>query len=322
MTAVKPALQAIDAETQIFTPRYVAKYLVQNSIGRLWVHSHPQSSLPDGMGWWVASDTPPGLAAVDSPEEIRVIDPACGTGNLLVAAFDMLYAIYRDAKYKPEVIPELILTKNLVGRDIDVAAAAAAAAILTAKAHEYNSHFFRRRVTPDVRAFTDDDHPDAGLFGTLVRDLDPGGYHVVLANPPYMGSKHFTSKLRALAEMHYHDTRGDLCAMFMERGNEMCVPGGMSAMITMQSWMFLKTFEAMRLKMISEQTCLTMAHLGSGVFGSGAVISTTAFVYAKTRPDHGWPGVYFRLLDSKHKERDLKQSILSYRMSKGMNCER
>lgn len=310
----RPALQEIDAETQIFTPGYVAKFLAQNSIGRIWVHSRPTSSFGAEMGWYVDCTNPPTLTKVDSPEEIRVIDPACGTGNLLVEAFDLLHKIYLDAGYKPREIPALILSKNLVGRDIDPAAAAAASAILTAKAHEKDSHFFRRGIMPDVRAFTTADHPDAGTFGTLLRELDTSKYHVVLANPPYMGAKHFTAPMKAFAKENYPDSRADLCAMFIDRGHEMTVPGGMIAMITMESWMFLKSFEALRRRLLAETTILTMGHLGRGVFGSGAVISTTAFIQASDHtPDY--PGVYFRLTDSKNKSRDWHESILSHRSS-------
>ncbi|WP_448222424.1 Eco57I restriction-modification methylase domain-containing protein [Gordonia iterans] len=308
----KPALQNIDAETQIFTPLYISRYLTQNSIGRIWLNSRPDSRLRDDMGYYVDSPTPSGVVQVDSPEEIRVIDPACGTGNLLVEAFKLLYKIYLDARYKPQHIPGLILQKNLVGRDIDAAAADACSAILTARAHESNSHFFRSGIHPDVRSWTEEDHPDAGLFGTLIRDLDTTKYHVVLANPPYMGSKHFTPRMSEFAKTHYPDSRRDLCAMFIERGFEMTVPGGMIAMITMDSWMFLSSFETMRRNMLSERTCLTMAHLGRGVFGSGAVISTTAFVHTNF-PVPEWPGIYFRLVDSKYKQQELLTRILEFR---------
>lgn len=318
--ATKPALQEIDAETQIFTPAYVAKYLAQNSIGRLWINSHPTSGLMGNLGWYVASANPDGLARVDSPEEIRVIDPACGTGNLLTAAFDVLYDIYLDARYRPQDIPALILGKNLVGRDIDSAAAAAASAILTAKAHEKNSHFFRAGIVPDVRAFTEDDHPDAGTFGTLIRELDTEKYHVVLANPPYMGSKHFTKAMSAFAKENYSDSARDLCAMFIERGHEMLVPGGMVSMITMESWMFLSSFETLRRRLIAEKTMITMAHLGRGVFGRGAVISTTAFIQANIPPSE-YPAVYFRMVDSKSKERDLHLEILNFRMGQEVKAE-
>lgn len=315
MTATTPALQEIDAETQIFTPAYVAKFLAQNSIGRLWMHSHPHSSLADSMGMWVDSTGPDGLAKVESPEEIRVIDPACGTGNLLIAAFDVLFQIYLDARYKPRDIPRLILSKNLVGVDIDPGAAAAASAILTAKAHEKDSHFFRHGVTPNVRALTPDDDPDAGSFGMLLRHLDQTEYHVVIANPPYMGSKHFTPAMRAFAKAHYPDSKGDLCAMFIERGHELLVPGGMISMVTMDAWMFLTSFESMRRRLLDECTIVTMAHLGRGVFGPGAVISVTAFIQANVPDDPGRPGIFFRMVESKNKEHDLRTSILVHRMA-------
>lgn len=313
MNTRKPELQNIDAETQIFTPAYVAKYLAQNSIGRIWLASKPTSKVKDEFGWYVDSPQPEGIATVSSPEEIRVIDPACGTGNLLVAAFDVLYAIYKSERYKPAEIPALILRNNLVGRDIDPEAAGAACAILTARAHAYNDHFFRYGITPNVRAFTTEDDPQAGLFGTLVRHLDTDEYHVVLANPPYMGSKHFTNEMSAFAKAEYPDSRRDLCAMFIERGFEMLVPGGIEAMVTMEAWMFLSSFEQLRRRILQETTIVTMAHLGRGVFGSGAVISVTAFAVVKD-PNPKYEGVYFRLVDEKHKQQMLHQQILSHRL--------
>jgi SAM-dependent methyltransferase len=113
---VKPALQEIDAETQIFTPAYVAHFLAQNSIGRLWLHHRPTSSLRERMGLYVAGqDCDDDLPTITSPEDIRVLDPACGTGNLLAVAFDLLTDIYLEAGYKKSAIPRLILTKNLFG---------------------------------------------------------------------------------------------------------------------------------------------------------------------------------------------------------------
>lgn len=307
-----PALQEIDAETQIFTPPYVAKYLAQNSIGRIWLHSRPHSGLRDRLGWLVDSPNPDGLVTVGSPEEIRVLDPACGTGNLLVAAFDVLYQIYVDAGYKPAEIPALILEHNIFGVDIDSAATDAARAILVAKAHQKNPHFFRCGVRPNVRAVGEDDHPDGGLFGMLIRELDQSKYHVILANPPYMGSKHFTPKMREFAKTNYPDSARDLCAMFIERGHEMLCDGGLIAMVTMDTWMVLSSFEDMRRRLLDCATIITMAHLGRGVFGAGAVISATAFVQAAVKPD-GYKGVYFRLVDSREKERDLHLSILGAR---------
>jgi type I restriction-modification system DNA methylase subunit len=312
---MKPELQEIDAETQIFTPKWVGTFLAENSIGRLWMNSHPESSLVDNMSRYVVSDNPEELAKVDSPEEIRVLDPACGTGNLLSVAFDMLYEIYLDARYKPRDIPGLILSKNLFGVDIDPAAVEAAKAVLTVKALERHDHFFRCGIEPNVQTLTDEVSPDAGLFGTLLRDIDQTRYDVIIGNPPYMGRQHFTPKLKAFARQEYPDSCADLCAMFIERAHEMTVPGGMVAMITMQSWMFLNSFETLRKKLADKTVTLTMAHLGYGVFGSGAVISTTAFVQA-TLSDPKLPGVYFRLVDSKNKQRDLQLSILNYRGSR------
>lgn len=316
MTLTAPELQAIDAETQIFTPKYVSRFLAQNSIERIWVNSVSSSNsfIEKTGGFYVPSKNPEQLVKVGSPEEIRVLDPACGTGNLLVEAFDTLYGIYRDARYKEKDIPRLILSKNLFGYDIDAAAAEAAKAILLAKAHEKQSHFFRYNITPNIKAWSKDDHPDAGIYGTLLRELDAQKYHVILANPPYMGAKHFTPAMRNFFKKNYPLSKSDLATMFIERGHEMTVPGGMIAMVTPQSFMFLSSSEELRKKMLSENTFITMAHLGSGVFGSGAVISVTAFVQASFHAEK-YPGIFFRLVDTpgKSKQRELQLKILEFR---------
>jgi type II restriction/modification system DNA methylase subunit YeeA len=126
-------------------------------------------------------------------------------------------------------------------------------------------------------------------------------YHVVVANPPYMGGKGMNGRLKAWAGKNYPDSKSDLFAMFMERALEMSVPHGMMAMINMQSWMFLSSFEKLRTKLLGNATLLSMAHLGERGFDTigGAVVSTTAFVFANAHhPDH--KGDYLRQVDGKN----------------------
>ncbi|MFC7942880.1 BREX-1 system adenine-specific DNA-methyltransferase PglX [Microbacterium oxydans] len=135
----------IPAATQLFTPHWIVRYLVENAIGRLWVLNHPSSRLLDQMDYFIA---PVGdeieFLKISRPEELTVLDPACGSGHMLTYAFDLLYAIYEESGYAPSEIPSLILSHNLRGAEIDPRAGALAAFALTMKAREKDRRFFGR----------------------------------------------------------------------------------------------------------------------------------------------------------------------------------
>jgi hypothetical protein len=117
----------IPAATQLFTPNWIVKYMVQNSLGATWLATYPDSPLKGQMEFYIepAEQTPEvqaQLAAITpeslDPEALTLIDPACGSGHILVEAYDLLKAIYLERGYRQRDIPELILTKNLFGLDI------------------------------------------------------------------------------------------------------------------------------------------------------------------------------------------------------------
>ena len=123
-------------------------------------------------------------------------------------------------------------------------------------------------------------------------------YAVVIANPPYMGGKGMNGRLGAWAKENYPSSKSDLFAMFIERNLDLAVPAGAVAMITMQSWMFLSSFELLRARILGQHTILSMAHLGARAFDSvgGEVVSTTAFVLENQhKPEY--KGAFVRLID-------------------------
>ncbi len=143
----------IPAATQLFTPNWIVKYLVQNSVGRMWLQTYPDSPLRSKMEYYIepaeqteevkaelAAITP---AAID-PETITVLDPACGSGHILVEAYDLLKEIYLERGYRLRDIPRLILSKNLFGLDIDDRAAQLAAFALLMKARADDRRIFER----------------------------------------------------------------------------------------------------------------------------------------------------------------------------------
>jgi len=105
----------IPAVTQLFTPHWIVRYLVENSLGRLWLLNRPGSRLREHMPYYIEAEPETEFLKISTPEEIRVCDPAVGSGHMLTYAFDLLYAIYEEAGYAPAEIPGLILRRNLTG---------------------------------------------------------------------------------------------------------------------------------------------------------------------------------------------------------------
>jgi len=141
----------IPAATQLFTPHWIVRYLVENTLGRLWMLNHPNSRLVEQMEYYIRPEEPEtDFLQADSPEEIKICDPACGSGHMLTYAFDLLYAIYEEQGYDPVQIPQLILEKNLYGIEIDLRAGHLAGFALTMKAREKDRRFFSRGVEPNI----------------------------------------------------------------------------------------------------------------------------------------------------------------------------
>lgn len=362
--------ESIAPVTQLFTPSWIVQYLTENSLGRLWMLNHPNSKLVDHMKYYLAPDEESHEISqkVDSPEVITVCDPACGSGHILVYAFDLFAAMYEEAGYLHRDIPRLVLENNLTGFEIDPRAAEMASFALTMKGCEWDRRFLRRNVQPEIVVLqsivfepeeldllpelagekklldalahlsecgslflpTDEEvavlrqsleklQAGASLFsGKSEEKLSQAIYSceqlqrkfsVTIANPPYMGSSNMDKWLAKWTTKHYADTKRDLCACFIERGFSLAVPEGYSSMITMQSWMFLGSFEAMRKRLIDNVSIVEMAHLGTRAFASigGEVVSTTATVVANKKVDV--PGEYLRLIDFEN-EREKEAAII------------
>lgn len=372
----------IPAATQLFTPNWIVKYLVQNSLGRQWLATYPDSELKGKMEYYIepaeqSDEVIEQLKAITptsiDPEEIKVLDPAAGSGHILVEVYEVLRGIYLERGYRLREIPELILTKNIYGLDIDDRAAQLAGFALMMKAREDDRRIFQRveegEVSLNVYSLQSTEHLDipklwkaldlegnqqtgttGGLFetteefdqptgiykeyfellqylkssflqaktlGSLIhikhknlatllslkelleakfRSSDPAAsaasavllpiaiqalilaqrYDAVIANPPYMGSKGMNSDLKAFAKKEFPDSKSDLFAVFIERGFKWLKYAGFNSMVTMQSWMFLSSYENMRDSMLRNFTIENMLHMGNGVmkiaFGTNATV--------------------------------------------------
>ena len=346
----KAGATEIPAATQLFTPHWIVRYLVENSLGRLWMLNRPSSRLADQMDYYIAPvDEETDFLKIAKPEELKVIDPACGSGHMLTYAFDLLYAIYEEDGYAPSEIPGLILAYNLYGTEIDPRAGALAAFALTMKARAKQRTFFNKQVEPNIcvidpisfgpqeldflvtrggdrhdevafwNQFKNADtfgsliRPDRGLTARLLRHievLDDGGdiyladaldwanrvaeqadllsqrYAVVIANPPYMGRGAMSDDLARFADTEYPQSKSDLFAMFIERCRGLTDDLGITAMVTMQSWMFLPSLRSLRVNVLDEGDLASLAHIGAKGFDSigGEVVQTCAFILWNRKP--------------------------------------
>lgn len=180
----KIAKEQLPAATQLFTPDWIVRYMVENSLGRLWVEGHPSASLKEQWKYYLdeAPQEPEAeaqLAAIRAerknlnPEDIKVIDPCMGSGHILVYAFDVLMQVYVSCGYSERDAAKLILEKNLYGLDIDKRAYQLAYFAVMTKGRQYNRRIFTENVHPQVY------HPagwsDGEEYGSLIKldELEP-----------------------------------------------------------------------------------------------------------------------------------------------------
>lgn len=174
---VKITKENIPAATQLFTPDWIVRYMVENSLGRLWLESHPNSELRKGWEYYLdeAEQTPEVAErlrvlrsenTVKSPEDIKVIDPCMGSGHILVYAFEVLMQIYTSEGFSERDAAKLILEKNLYGLEIDRRAHQLAYFALMMKARQYNRRILMLGLRPQVYEPTG--YEDGMEYGSLV----------------------------------------------------------------------------------------------------------------------------------------------------------
>lgn len=154
----------IPAATQLFTPKWIVKYMVQNTLGQLWLEARPNSKIRDAMEFYIEPTDKDKIPArkITSPEDIKLCDPCVGSAHILAYSFDLLTKMYEEEGYDPREIPGLILTKNLYGIEIDDRAASLAGFALLMKARAYHRNFLKKPVQPNILAlqnitFTDEE---------------------------------------------------------------------------------------------------------------------------------------------------------------------
>lgn len=375
--------EEVPAVTQLFTPDWIVRYMVENSLGRMWVEGHPDDELKSKWKYYLDEakqeefvqqelDKIKEEYATLKPEDIKLIDPCMGSGHILVYAFDVFMQIYENAGWSQRDAAQSIIQNNIYGLDIDDRAAQLSYFAVLMKARQYDRRILTRGIEPNVYAvqesnginrgqlkyfgagLTDAEKNVAvsqmeGLLNTLndakeygsllnVEDYDwellekfventdtesqisfdtygldetaellkrlirtgkvmAQKYEVVATNPPYAGTSNLSAKVNNFVKKNYPDSKADLFAVFIERCGEMIKKNGYQAMITMHSWMFLSSFEKLRVK-LQQQTIVNMAHLGARAFEEigGEVVQTTSFVLSKKHADK-YVGIYCRLVE-------------------------
>jgi hypothetical protein len=346
----------IPAVTQLFTPHWIVRYLVENSLGRLWLLNRPGSRLRDHIPYYIEGEPETAFLKITKPEEIRLCDPAVGSGHMLTYAFDLLTLIYEEEGYAPTEIPALILRHNLHGLEICPRAAQLAELALVFKAREKSRRFFQPEhlVRPhiielrDVR-FAENElreyilalglgdlfnqpmlkllhqFEEAKNFGSLIQPClderaivfvrraveakDLGGqlflrethlkvlrvleqadaltqrYHIVVANPPYMGSGAMNTNLKAFVAENFPEGKPDLYGAFILRNLRLLVPRGVLGMITIPNWLFISSFEELRHLLLDSCHIASLIQNGRGVWGGD--FGSAAFVIGNWRnPEH------------------------------------
>ena len=364
----------IPAATQLFTPHWIVRYLVENSLGRLWLLNRPGSKLIEQMDYYIKPEqAETDFLRISKPEEIKICDPACGSGHMLTYAFDLLYAIYEEEGVDPADIPEKILTNNLFGIEIDERAGELAAFALTMKARARQRRFFNKGVKPNICVLENvhfdgnelKDYMDfvgrdlftaplqttlrqfeeADNFGSLIRpdvtDVDgmlrilesknvsgqlfismthqkvlqalrqadylSPKYHVVIANPPYMGGKGMNGRLGAWLKDNYEDVKSDLFSAFIVRNTEMTLPKGQLGFMSPFVWMFLSSYEKLRSFLINQKAITSLVQLEYSGFDGATVPICTFTVENYYRPR--LEGGYVRLSDFRGSENQGPRTV-------------
>ena len=385
----KIAKENIPAATQLFTPDWIVKYMVENSLGKLALES---TGINDNLNWkyYIDSEKEENLEKIKI-EDIKILDPAMGSGHILVYAFDLLFEMYENLGWSTKESVLSILKNNIYGLEIDERAGQLASFALMMKAREKFSRLFsllkreedfklntliieesnslseriKNRIEANnlnnlnkiIKEFEDakeygsilklefinkeilekefnilkenfnnneqetlifnedemniDINEELELIESLIKQhiTLTNQCEIVVTNPPYMGGKGFSPKLKAYTEKNYKDSKSDLFAVFIERCNEFTKKNCYTSMITMQSWMFLSSFETLRKNIIEKTEIKSLNHLGTRAFSEigGEVVSTVTWISKKISPKN--EGTYIRLVDYNNAE--LKEQEFS-----------
>lgn len=375
---VKLKKEHIPAATQFFTPYWLVQYMVQNSVGRLWLQACPDKALEKKWRFYLKSQERELHKTRLKPQELTVLDPCMGSGHILVYAFELLMDIYHAQGYASKEAVREILQCNLFGLDIDDTVSALAHFTVMMKAREYDEsvleqppyiHLYSLCESNELPAqlhteitqatdFTDRQKQiliqmlelftDAKIYGSclqmppeflpqeyretaealshargqLVRAYLPQltalleqaavlaqSYMVTVTNPPYMGKKSMPQALNVFLQQHYSEGKSELYAAFILRCKNFTKLQGCFAMVTVHSWLFLTSFEKLRVELLRHCYISSLVHAGAATFEelNDFNVLATAFVIDRQKAESA-PSLFINLADSL----DTEQKINGY----------
>ncbi len=284
----------IPAVTQLFTPGFVVDFLLHTTLGRAWRERHPDTRLVEKYEGGMRKNEEENSAHCSSlPEprrprcdwkikDLRLIDPACGTMNFGLGAIDLFREMYReefdragdpgwpaDPSVRSEVeIDDAILRHNLFGAELD-------SFTLELARHALELKIGRPLETASLNFFRGDALLDSGLDRRW-----PGGFDVVVTNPPYLSARNVSPELLSGWKREYPLAARDAYACFIDRSLRLLRPCGRAGLLTMQSFMFTGSYEPLRKSIADRSAIERIAHFGPGLFdvGNPGTLQTVAFV--------------------------------------------
>jgi type II restriction/modification system DNA methylase subunit YeeA len=331
--------------SQLFTPKWIVQYMVDNTLGQVWSEINPATKVTADLEFYIK---PAYLEQVQkrevkSIEDIKFFEPCTGSGHILAYAFDVFYKIYEEQGYNPTEIPELIITKNLFGVDIDQRASQLASFVLLMKGRQKNRRFLRtvetKNIQPNISYYQDfefdNKFKNATALGSLIRvnaddlknlvieknslfgerqeevkklyQLLGQRYDVVVTNPPYISSSRMEGSLKQYVEATYPETKSDLFATFILRCLELCNEDGLTGYMTPFVWMFISSYEKLREIIIEKHFINNLIQLEYSGF-DGATVPICTFTLRNNYIKES-NGSYIRLSDFKGSQNQAPKTL-------------
>lgn len=302
--------------SQLFTPKWIVQYMVDNTLGQVWSEINPNTKVTEGLEFYIkpAYQKQVEKREKKSIEEIKFFEPCAGSGHILAYAFDVFYKIYEEEGYNPTEIPELIITKNLFGVDIDQRAAQLASFVLLMKGRQKNRRFLRavetQKIQPNIAYYQDFEFDtkfnNATALGSLIKiepselnnlSVDEGSlfgerqselkvlyqllgqrYDVVVTNPPYINSSRIEGSLKQYIGKEFKHVKSDLFSCFIVQCLNLTNDSGLTGFVTPFVWMFIKSYEELRGYLIKEKYISSLVRPSYTSFFDSAIVPLTTFV--------------------------------------------
>jgi SAM-dependent methyltransferase len=283
--------ESLAKATQITEPKWISRYMVENTLARRWLELSPTSTITENLAYYLADDEQQSEAVkehiasvsndIANPQDLNVLDPACGSGRNLLIAYNLLIHIYLEKGYRSRDIPSEIFENNIVGFDIDERAIQVSSLILTLRALEDDRRFLTRDCQPTLLNLA-----DVSSMGAIakIEDVDTSAlnddsreklttalsqqYDVIVTYPPNLGiigADDNLMPIKIVAKSDYPETKSNLATMFFSRALKMLKPEGFASFILKDSWLFMSRYEQMRNIVFDHYSITSLAHIGRGV---------------------------------------------------------